>query len=980
MSQSPNDLPKALVQLFDPTALFDSYTRLYAIQVAGLPDDKLLVESFCGIEALSTMPVMAVTCLSTDAYLDIGELLGRQVALHISLSDGSRCTRTGYIAGTNDDSGDGGLARYKLSIVPGLWYAHRNVQSRVFQQRTILNIVETVLAAYSPYVRWQITSDAAAAELATTPLHYCVQYRESDYVFVRRLLADAGLGFVIEESKEGELGVGAQHRLLIFADSKQLPEDSSAQHSLGGRGIRFHRGSGAEEQDTLYEILQGMDFLGPQVITAQAWHDTGRYSVTASAGSSTTGLEQFYPLSGSHFTNQSLLQARVDLIEAVVACRKETIRATGNIRSLRPGRRFTLTQYDRQFFSQGRDGNPHLLHRAQRFAGVNNLPKAAKESIAAKLGKDRQFAQHFDKVMADLNLKDEISGTVGRDSSVDFSGFAEVAEAKGYLHVSQLQRLELPWRPLFHAKCAVPGPLTAVVVGDGPIHTDRLGRVKVRFPWQRGENPDDTDTCWMRVVQRSAGPNRGMQFTPRPGHSVWVDFLHGDIDQPIVVGSQYTGVGEGDATYSPARTTRDSNTPFTPPDTKVFAQANDRHAAGQGNLQGGNSPVWHGAAPGDDGHRHAGALLGIRSQSLDGEGHNQLLLDDSDGQLAVQLATTQASSQLNLGHLIHRADNYRGSFRGEGAELRTDAYGALRAGRGWLMTSYRIRHDNNTHEPAGELAGPLALVKQAQQLSQALSQTTATHKGITAASQVGVSKADQSYLDPKRSPLPAFLHAVQGQVDAEDVNQALSDATAKNIKAKPNSAKTPGTVPAITDPLIVIAARGGMVAASEDAFILAKETQSWLAGQHFNLLSGNQLRIDANQGVSFIGGLAEGEKDQQQGLSAIVGEGDLLMQAHDGAIHIASKDKLTLESVNGTTTLAAGKKIVICNAHGSSITIENGAMEVACPGEIRVEASKKSWVGPDRLTVPLPQFTKSVCVDCMLRAMQRGVAIAKQGG
>ncbi|MGQ5524131.1 type VI secretion system Vgr family protein [Chitinimonas sp. PSY-7] len=960
MPPSPADLPKAFVELFDPTALFESYTRLFAIKVAGLPDDKLLVEAFLGIEALSTMPVMEISCLSTDAYIDLGDLLGLQVALEISLSDGSRCKRTGYIAEASDDTGDGGLARYKLVVVPGLWYAHKNVRSRVFQQRSILDIVEAVLEPYAPFVVWQATNDAKAEELAITPLHYCVQYRESDYVFIRRLLANAGLGFFFEEKGEAdeEMGVAAQHRLVIFGDSKQLLEDSSSLHALGGRGIRFHGDSSVEEQDTIFQLLQGYYGDGPAVLTAQAWNDTGRYSVTASAGE-TSGVEQFLPMSGAHLTTQALIQARVDLIADVLNCYKESLRAAGTVRSLRPGRHFTLTQYNNRLFGEPRDGDPKLLHCAQRFAGINNLPKAAKETVASRLGKDKQFATRFDYTLQRLGLQDEIHNIVWRESPTDFSGFAEAAETKGFVHLSQLLRWELPWRPLFHAKRAVPGPLAAVVVGDGPIHTDRLGRVKVRFPWQLGEAPDDTDTCWMRVMQRTAGATRGMQFTPRPGHAVWVDFLNGDIDQPIVIGSQYTGVGEGDATYSPARTTRDSNANFTPPDTKVFNQANDRNPSGQGNLQGGNSPVWHGAAPGDDGHRHAGALLGIRSQSLDGNGYNQLLFDDSDNQLAVQLATTQACSQLNMGHLIHRADNYRGSFRGEGVELRTDAYGALRAGRGWLLTSYSIRHDNNTHEPAGELAGPLALVKQAQQLSQALSQTTATHKGIAAASQLGTTRSEYCSLDPKRSPIPAFLHAVQGQVDAEDVGKALSDAGDKNIKAKPNSTKTPGTVPAMTDPIILLAARGGIITASENAFMLSNETQSWLAGRHLHLMTGNQLRIDANQGVSVVGGLAEGEKDEQQGLSIIVGEGDLLAQAQDGAMQIASKGKLTLESASGDVTLAAGKKIVIRTAEGASITLENGGITAACPGEMRIQASKITFVPPANMTFPLPTWTKS---------------------
>jgi type VI secretion system secreted protein VgrG len=93
-------------------------------------------------------------------------------------------------------------------------------------------------------------------------------------------------------------------------------------------------------------------------------------------------------------------------------------------------------------------------------------------------------------------------------------------------------------------------------------------------------------------------------------------------------------------------------------------------------------PVWHGASGDSAGHRNGAAQWGIRSKEFGGSGYNQLLFDDTDGQGRVQLRSTHAASELNLGHLIHAADNYRGSFRGLGAELRTDAYGAVRAGAG----------------------------------------------------------------------------------------------------------------------------------------------------------------------------------------------------------------------------------------------------------------------------------------------------------
>src|SRR6185369_9279869 len=124
-----------------------------------------------------------------------------------------------------------------------------------------------------------------------------------------------------------------------------------------------------------------------------------------------------------------------------------------------------------------------------------------------------------------------------------------------------------------------------------------------------------------------------------------------------------------------------------------------------GSGSGGHAPAWHGgaaglASAGANAQNNAAALSGIKSKEFGGEGFNQLVFDDTPGQLRAQLASTQHASQLNLGYLIHQADNHRGSFRGKGFELRTDAYGAIRATRGLLITSYGAREG----DPAGDNA------------------------------------------------------------------------------------------------------------------------------------------------------------------------------------------------------------------------------------------------------------------------------------
>ena len=228
--------------------------------------------------------------------------------------------------------------------------------------------------------------------------------------------------------------------------------------------------------------------------------------------------------------------------------------------------------------------------------------------------------------------------------------------------------------------------------GAGEIHTDRLGRIRVRFDFQDSQaqtqpaNSSNAST-WVRVMQRFAGPGMGWQFIPRVGQEVLVDFMDGVIERPIVIAALYNGQGEAGIAPTPGGQGADA-------DKAALSQSSDHRPGAQGNRIGtGHSPAWHGAGSaaataGSNGQGNASALNGIKTQEFGGTGYNQLVFDDSNGQLRVQLSTTQHGTQLNLGHLIHQADNHRGSLRGAGFELSTDAYGAIRAASGVLLTTY----------------------------------------------------------------------------------------------------------------------------------------------------------------------------------------------------------------------------------------------------------------------------------------------------
>ena len=287
--------------------------------------------------------------------------------------------------------------------------------------------------------------------------------------------------------------------------------------------------------------------------------------------------------------------------------------------------------------------------------------------------------------------------------------------------------------------------------------------------------------------------------------------------------------------------------------------------------------MWHGASSDSAGHRNASAQWGVRSKEFGGSGYNQLLFDDTDAQGRVQLRTTLAATELNLGHLVHGADNYRGGLRGLGAELRTDAYGALRANAGLLVSSYRISHGAGEREPAGDNAAGIALLKQAVKLGESFSDAAVKHETVGLAAHLGALKSGTSVLDPKAAPLQAMLTAVSGMVGTDSVDAAKSDASKKD------TAPGDGKLPHLADPVIAISAKAGLGVTAAQAVQLSNgETVSLMSGQDTQFVTGGQLRVHSGQAIGMLAGAVK------------AGEGGIGLQL------IAAKDAIVVQPAGAT--------------------------------------------------------------------------------
>ena len=534
----------------------------------------------------------------------------------------------------------------------------------------------------------------------------------------------------------------------------------------------------------------------------------------------------------------------------------------------------------------------------------------------------------------------------------------EVAKAHGYANRFKAIRADVPWRPILedgtgarlNPRPTAHGVQTAIVVGPNgettpngadEIYTDKLGRIKVMFHWPHA-NGQPPITCWLRVASRNAGPGYGAQWIPRIGQEVLIGFLEADIDRPIVLGALYNGQGEAGTAPTPGGDTTKQS------DTSLYAQATDHRPSAQGNLAGGNSPAWHAAAPGDDAHRNAGALMGFKTKEFGGSGSNQLVFDDTDGQLRTQAATTQAFTQINLGHLIHQSDNYRGSFRGQGYELRTDAYGALRAASGLILTSYGL---NGAANPAGDNAAGIALSKQAANLIKTYSKAAETHKTVKLSGHEGTTAANQSSLDEGAAPLPALVKSLSGMVDGKDIDQAQADAGAKNTS-------TANKLPHMADPMITVAAKAGLgLVAGESIQMASGENIHWASGENTELAVGNQLRIHAGQAIGMLAGAIQaGEGAAGTGLTVIAAQGKIDVQAQSDTISVQARDEVNVQSANAHIDWAAAKRIVLKTVGGACIDISGGNIIVKAPGTIDVFASQKSFSGPTKMSHTMPSF------------------------
>ena len=948
------------------------------------------------------------------------------------MADGrSEHPRSGIVTEASALAADGGFARYRLTVSPWLALLAYGARSAVWQERTVAQIIDSVFGAYSEHAAWS-WSPCALQHLGTSHQggrrSTTVQYRETDLAFVSRILAREGLVYRFQADEAAPLG----QQLIILGDTTQAASCVEDATSASAGGIRFHRASSQEQQDAI-QALGGVRQLPAAVSSTLVWDYQRKGGVAASVptafafgGANAPRMAQFEPEVDDAYASEVDAQRAMTLAQQALEARHKTWLGRSTVRTLGAGTQFQLTQSTLDVLaslgpsaSTARSGSAQdqtrFLLTQVIHAGINNLPKDLSARIAQALGSHLPTSVRAEPVEALAQSQAPLAPLAPLAPPLaDWvpDEVREQANKSGYGNHFEAIRAYVPWRVALYAEDGAAryptprpgGPLTATVVGPGgetsgagatEIHTDRLGRIRIRFDFQSSQaqtlpgavaTETSNSSTWVRVMQRFAGPGMGWQFIPRLGQAVLVDFVDGVVERPIVIAALYNGQGEAGTRPTPGGTSVRAE----PVEASALAHSSDHRPSAQGNRIGaGHSPAWHGAGaaaatPGSPGQNNASALNGIKTQEFADQGYNQLVFDDTAAQLRVQLATTQHATQLNLGHLIHPADNHRGSLRGAGFELRSDAYGAIRAASGVLLTTYGQAGTGGTGageattEPAGDNAAGIALSAQLKTLANRFNQAATTHQSTTLAGHIGSTQAKQSALAPEgvkpEAPLAAWHTSIKGMVNAASFDQARADAGNKN------SATAADNIPASADPIVTLSARAGWATtAGQDVFLAAADNITLASAQSTHWASGGAYRLHSGQSIGLLAGAVQaGSGSAGTGITLIAAQGDTQIQAQSDTLQIAAKQQLSIQSETEHIDWAAAKKITLATAGGASIVIEGGNITVMCPGTITVEAGAKQFLGPQGVAFPLPTLPGQICLHCLRSAQAAGAPFASR--
>jgi type VI secretion system secreted protein VgrG len=458
-------------------------TVVFRFEVEGC-DEQLKVVSFSGQEGMSSLFELQLELACDGPAIELVDVLAKPAVLSFD-GDGSERFIHGILSRFEQVNELRRHIIYRATLVPEVWKLKKRFDCRIFQELTTPQIIRKVLDAAN------VPSDCYKLSFSATysPRNYCVQYRESDWDFLSRLMEEDGIFYHFEHD--------SKKAVLHFADASSACAPISG-GGLEGEVIPFRRSLGMTADSEHVRRFSFTQAVQPGKVTLTDFNfkqPSLQLQSEAKGDGEEASLEVYdypgeyqHPGSGSAAEGDAIARIR---LEEQQAQRAQAYGESGCDR-LMPGRFFTLSEHSRDAFNAR-----YLLTQ------VGHVARHAQVLEEEGAGQTFHYSNDFVCIPADV-----------------------------------------PYRPRRKTrKPLIRGVQTALVVGPSgeEIYTDEFGRVKVHFHWDRQGKRDEKSSCWIRVAQVWAGEGWGGMCIPRVGQEVIVSFIEGDPDRPLITGRVYNG-------------------------------------------------------------------------------------------------------------------------------------------------------------------------------------------------------------------------------------------------------------------------------------------------------------------------------------------------------------------------------------------------------------------------------------------------------
>ena len=458
------------------------------LEVTVASGDLLDVRHFSITERVSSLFEISLVARSENEDIDFEAVIGQPAGFKLRSGGGATQERawTGVVSQLQQVSvEDQGLSTYHLTIVPTFWFLTQRRNHRMFQQKSELEISLQILSEWGIQPVQRLSGTYKKRK-------YRVQYAESDFTFVSRMLEDAGISFFFETA-DGETK-------LVLHDAPQSAE-------LRAPPVAFRDKPGDGDLEHATELRVGRKVRpGKYTVRDHDYRRPPSYKLAATA-TGATGVEE--KLERYHYTPGAFL------------FESDKGESTPN------------ADDKGKYRTDETEANALAQKRLDAKRAVAKTVTFDTNAVDLAPGVVMSFVDHPKSDLAPGKRFLILSAATSGQSEGEWATTCEAIGA------------DAAYRPALSApKPKVVGVESATVVGPAgeEIHTDEFGRVRVHFHWDRESKMDESSSCWVHVSQPWGGAGFGGSNLPRIGQEVIVDFLGGDPDRPIVVGRVYTNL------------------------------------------------------------------------------------------------------------------------------------------------------------------------------------------------------------------------------------------------------------------------------------------------------------------------------------------------------------------------------------------------------------------------------------------------------